>query len=160
MGKGDKVRQVLIPAEISARLLASRGDAPASAPVFGSVRRPGEALTERVVNYLVKAAADRAGVNPAVSVHWLRHADASHAIDNGASITPCVGHPGPCRSEDDFGLRSCPSGRELGPVSQDQMEGRCPLRFLSAAEWDRCSVVTLYSWRSSALWRTRLQLSQ
>ena len=87
VGKGDKVRQVLIPAEIAARLLASRGDAPASAPVFGSVRRPGEALTERAVNYMVKAAAKRAGVNPAVSVHWLRHAHASHAIDNGAPIT-------------------------------------------------------------------------
>ncbi len=87
VGKGDKVRQVLIPAEIAARLFASRGDAPASAPVFGSVRRPGEALTERAVNYMVKAAAERAGVNPAVSVHWLRHAHASHAIDNGAPIT-------------------------------------------------------------------------
>jgi hypothetical protein len=79
VGKGEKVRQVLLPAEISARLLASHRDALASAPVFGSVRRPGKALTERVVNYLVKAAADRAGVNPAVSVHW--HAHASHAID-------------------------------------------------------------------------------
>ena len=87
MGKGDKVRQVLIPAEIAARLFASRGDAPASAPVFASVRRPGEPLTERAVNYMVKAAAKRAGVNPAVSVHWLRHAHASHAIDNGAPIT-------------------------------------------------------------------------
>src|SRR4029453_1875843 len=57
VGKGEKVRQVLIPPEISARLLASRGDEPASAPVFGSVRRPGEALTERAVNYMVKAAA-------------------------------------------------------------------------------------------------------
>ena len=87
VGKGEKVRQVLIPAEIAARLLASRGDAPASAPVFGSVRRPGQALTERAINYMVKAAAERAGVNPAVSVHWLRHAHASHAIDNGAPIT-------------------------------------------------------------------------
>jgi integrase/recombinase XerD len=87
VGKGDKVRQVLIPPEISTRLFASRGDAPASAPVFGSVRRPGQPLTERAVNYMVKAAAERAGVNPAVSVHWLRHAHASHAIDNGAPIT-------------------------------------------------------------------------
>jgi site-specific recombinase XerD len=87
VGKGDKVRQVLIPVEISARLFASRGDAPASAPVFGSVRRPGQPLTERAVNYMVKAAAERAGGNPAVSVHWLRHAHASHAIDNGAPIT-------------------------------------------------------------------------
>jgi hypothetical protein len=49
--------------------------------VFESVRNPGHALTERAVNYIVKAAASRAGVNPAASVHWLRHAHASHAID-------------------------------------------------------------------------------
>jgi len=36
VGKGDKVRQVLIPAVIAARLFASRGDAPASA----AMRRP------------------------------------------------------------------------------------------------------------------------
>jgi integrase/recombinase XerD len=87
LGKGSKVRQVLIPADIAKRLLASRGNAPASAPVFGSIRRPGQPLTERAVNYIVKAAAERAGVNPAASVHWLRHAHASHAIDNGAPIT-------------------------------------------------------------------------
>jgi hypothetical protein len=34
VGKGDKAREVLIPAAIAGPLLASRGDAPASAPVF------------------------------------------------------------------------------------------------------------------------------
>jgi site-specific recombinase XerD len=87
IGKGDKAREVLIPAAIAGPLLASRGDAPASAPLFSSVRRPGQPLTERAVNYIVKDAAERAGVNPAASVHWLRHAHASHAIDNGAPIT-------------------------------------------------------------------------
>jgi site-specific recombinase XerD len=87
VGKGSKGREVLIPAVISARLFASRGDAPASAPVFPSVRRPGRPLTERAVNFIVKEAAERAGVNPAASIHWLRHAHASHAIDNGAPIT-------------------------------------------------------------------------
>ena len=85
VGKGDKAREVLIPAEIADRLFASRGDA--TAPVFPSVRNPGHALTGRAVNYIVKAAAERSGVNPAASVHWLRHAHASHAIDNGAPIT-------------------------------------------------------------------------
>ena len=65
----------------------NEADVPASAPVFESVRNPGHALTERAVNFIVKAAARRAGVNPAASVHWLRHAHASHAIDNGAPIT-------------------------------------------------------------------------
>ena len=86
-GKGDKVRQVLIPAAIATQLLASRADAPATAPVFESVRHPGHPLTDRAVNYMIKACAKRAGVNPAASVHWLRHAHASHAIDNGAPIT-------------------------------------------------------------------------
>ena len=58
---------------IATRLLSSRGEAPANAPVFESVRNPGHALTERAVNFIVKAAARRAGVNTAASVHWLRH---------------------------------------------------------------------------------------
>jgi site-specific recombinase XerD len=87
VGKGDKERQVLIPAAIAGPLMASRGDAPPTSPVFASVRNPGHPLTGRAVNYIVKDAAERAGVNPAASIHWLRHADASHAIDNGAPIT-------------------------------------------------------------------------
>jgi integrase/recombinase XerD len=39
------------------------------------------------INYIVKAAAKRAGINEAASAHWLRHAHASHAIDEGAPIT-------------------------------------------------------------------------
>jgi site-specific recombinase XerD len=56
-----------------------RGKAPAEARVFP--------ITERRINYIVKAAAERAGINPAISAHWLRHAHASHAIDEGAPIT-------------------------------------------------------------------------
>ena len=44
-------------------------------------------ITERRINYIVKAAARRAGINAATSAHWLRHAHASHAIDGGAPIT-------------------------------------------------------------------------
>ena len=87
VGKGEKVRQVLIPAEIAKRLLAIRGDAAGSSPVFASGRKAEKPLTERAIGYIVKAAAKRAGVNPAASVHWLRHAHASHAIDRGAPIT-------------------------------------------------------------------------
>jgi len=87
VGKGSKDREVLIPAVIAARLFASRGEAPASTPVFESVQRPGSPLTERAVNFIVKEAAEGAGVNPAASIHWLRHAHASHATDNGAPLT-------------------------------------------------------------------------
>lgn len=79
IGKGDKPRHVLLPAEIAGRLLALRGGASAKASVFG--------IKEREINYLIKRTAARAGVNEAASAHWFRHAHASHAIDNGAPIT-------------------------------------------------------------------------
>ena len=79
VGKGDKPRNILIPAALAADLHALRGDAPNSAHVFP--------ISERRINYIVRAAAQRAGINLAVSAHWLRHAHASHAIDEGAPIT-------------------------------------------------------------------------
>lgn len=79
IGKGDKPRHVLLPAEIAKHLLALRDCAPARKSVFG--------IKEREINYLIKRTAARAGVNEAASAHWFRHAHASHAIDNGAPIT-------------------------------------------------------------------------
>jgi integrase/recombinase XerD len=35
---------------------------------------------------MVKRTAARAGINPGVSPHWLRHTHGSHAIDRGASL--------------------------------------------------------------------------
>ena len=79
VGKGDKPRNILIPADLAAALRELRGDASESARVFP--------ITERRINYIVKATTKRAGINLAVSAHWLRHAHASHAIDEGAPIT-------------------------------------------------------------------------
>ena len=79
VGKGDKPRNILIPADLAAALRELRGDAPELARVF--------LISERRINYIVKATAKRAGINLAVSAHWLRHAHASHAIDEGAPIT-------------------------------------------------------------------------
>jgi integrase/recombinase XerD len=84
LGKGGKVRQVLLPEVVSRSLLSLRGDAGANDPVFA--KRNGGRLTERAVNKMVKAAAKRAGVNEAVSPHRLRHAHGSHAIERGASL--------------------------------------------------------------------------
>jgi integrase/recombinase XerD len=77
VGKGDKPRNVLLPAELAAALAEKRGEP--HERVFP--------ITERRINYVVKATAKRAGINPAASAHWLRHAHASHAIDGGAPIT-------------------------------------------------------------------------
>ena len=85
IGKGGKVRQVLLPEIVSRSLLSLRGDAGEGDHVFRS-RMGGGKLTERNVNAMVKRAAAKAGINEAVSPHWLRHAHGSHAIDRGASL--------------------------------------------------------------------------
>ena len=83
-GKGGKVRQVLLPEVVSRSLLSLRDNAGATDPIFRS--RKGGSLTERAVNGMVKRTAAKAGINEAVSPHWLRHAHGSHAIDRGASL--------------------------------------------------------------------------
>jgi integrase/recombinase XerD len=54
-------------------------------PVFKSRQCDGW-LTERAVQSMMKRAAKAAGINEAISPHWLRHAHGSHAIDRGASL--------------------------------------------------------------------------
>lgn len=83
-GKGGKTRAVLLQAGVWRELVALRGGAPDAAPVFRS--RRGGHLTPKAVHEAVKAAGRRAGLPPAVSAHWLRHAHASHALDRGAPI--------------------------------------------------------------------------
>jgi integrase/recombinase XerD len=51
-----------------------------------SSRKGGEPLTDSGIWRIVKAAAQRAGIEVPVSPHWLRHAHASHALDRGAPI--------------------------------------------------------------------------
>ena len=82
-GKGAKTRAVLLPAHVAATLAALRGDASADAPVFAG--RAGGALTAGQAWRVVKAAGARVGV-PDMSPHWLRHALASHALEDGADI--------------------------------------------------------------------------
>jgi integrase/recombinase XerD len=83
-GKGSKTRTVLMPSSVWNALLSLRGEAAESAPVFRS-RKKGH-LDESQVWRIVRKAAKRAGIEKAVSCHWLRHAHASHALDRGAPI--------------------------------------------------------------------------
>jgi len=83
-GKGNRVRQVLLPEAVSGQLLSLRGEAGNKDAVFAA--RHGGPLSERAVNYMVKRAAERAGITGAVSPHWLRHAHGSHALDRGATL--------------------------------------------------------------------------
>ena len=84
-GKGSKTRFVLLPATIWQELMSIRGAAGSDAPVFPS-RKQGGHLTRSQVMRIVRAAAQRAGIDAKVSPHWLRHAHASHSLDRGAPI--------------------------------------------------------------------------
>ena len=94
-GKGGSTRVVLIPAPVWEELLALGGEAGPDDPVFRS--RKGGHLDRSQVLRVVQAAARRAGIDLAVSPHWLRHAHASHAFDRGAPIhlvQATLGHAG------------------------------------------------------------------
>ncbi|MBO6577356.1 MAG: tyrosine-type recombinase/integrase [Rhodothermales bacterium] len=90
LGKGSKVRTVLLPAsvwDVVARYWESEqagGFGRPDDPVFRSIR--GGALSRQQMWRIVRSAARRAGLPQKVSPHWLRHAHASHALDRGAPV--------------------------------------------------------------------------
>jgi integrase/recombinase XerD len=83
-GKGGKTRTVLMPESVWNAVQSLRKDAGENSPVFRS--RKGGHLNESQVWRIVRKASKRAGIEKAVSCHWLRHAHASHALDRGAPI--------------------------------------------------------------------------
>jgi len=83
-GKGGKTRVVRLPERVYKRLQALRGSATPSDPVFAS--RLNRRISTEMVHQVVAKAARRAGIEKNVSAHWLRHAHASHSLDNGAPI--------------------------------------------------------------------------
>ena len=84
-GKGDKTRSIQLPASVWKNLEKLRGEAGDDQPLFPS-RKGGGTLKPLRVLRIVRQAAARAGIDLAVSPHWMRHAHASHALDRGAPI--------------------------------------------------------------------------
>jgi integrase/recombinase XerD len=84
-GKGEKTRTVLLPNSIWRELLRFRQGAGLDAPVFPSRSGAGH-LHPTSIERLVRKAAQRAGLELAVSPHWLRHSHATHALERGAPI--------------------------------------------------------------------------
>jgi len=83
-GKGGKTRHVLLTDQVATELQALRGGAADEAPVFRS--RTDRPLGRRDMQRVVRKFAKAAGIDLAVSPHWMRHAHASHALDRGAPI--------------------------------------------------------------------------
>ena len=83
VGKGGKERQVLLPETLGPMLRSLTEGRSPSDPVFRS-QKGDQRLTDRAVNHLIKVLAAKAGLDPKLSAHWLRHAHASHALDRGA----------------------------------------------------------------------------
>ena len=82
-GKGGKVRTVLISQSLYQQLQQLPHSDKTEA-VFTT--RFGNRLDRHQLHRIVKAAAQRAGINEHTSTHWLRHAHACHSLENGCDI--------------------------------------------------------------------------
>jgi integrase/recombinase XerD len=82
-GKGHKTRTLLISNNLWQQLQQlPRSDK--TEAVFLS--RFKNRLDRHAIHRLIKAAVEKAGINPHTSAHWLRHAHACHSLNNGAGI--------------------------------------------------------------------------
>jgi site-specific recombinase XerD len=88
MGKGRKER--LIPINSAARQLLHRWLAERPAPLPGCralfLSRGGQRISRRTVQYLVRRAVKRAGLDPRISPHKLRHTFATHLYAEGTDL--------------------------------------------------------------------------
>lgn len=91
-GKGQKTRAVRLPAKLYNHLLMVREARNCMIEDFvfpgrRTKRKARAYISTDQVRNIVASAAKRAGIALPVSPHWLRHAHASHALQNGAAIT-------------------------------------------------------------------------
>jgi site-specific recombinase XerD len=85
-GKGSETRVVVVPYGIYQALMAEkeRIGGQENDYVFPSQKSP--QLSRYQVFRIVKKAAKKAGLSWAISTHWLRHANATIALDHGAPL--------------------------------------------------------------------------
>ena len=86
-GKGGKQRQVMIgkePADLLVNFQNHEAITDQNNLIFHSRRR--DSLSQQAVHQIIKVVAAKASVTGSVSMHWLRHAHASHALDRRVSL--------------------------------------------------------------------------
>lgn len=87
LGKGSKVRTLIVPVKILNEVLALKPKgAKLASPVFTSKGTPGAALDVRDAREIVYRARRRAGMDRRVSPHWLRHSHCTISLDKGCPI--------------------------------------------------------------------------
>ncbi|MBI2165221.1 MAG: tyrosine recombinase XerC [Chloroflexi bacterium] len=107
LGKGSKERDVLIgmPARQALEAYLADGRPLLATPRSGRalfLNRYGGTLSRRTVQKLVKGYAIRAGLDPRVHTHTLRHTFATHMLDGGADlrvVQELMGHASPATTQ-------------------------------------------------------------
>lgn len=139
-GKGGGTRTLFVSPDLWQVLQMLRGEAKRDEPVFraevgNKYSRKGGALSPSHVTRIVRAAALRVGITEVkVSPHWLRHAHATHALDNGCPIhllSSSLGHQSVATTSRYLHARPGPGSLQylkLGvlspmPIKQVQLEG-------------------------------------
>lgn len=84
IAKGNKRVSVLLPKTVWEAIIRSKTTDIPDAPLFKSQK--GGHLDPSQIYVVVRNAAKRAGIAGNVSPHWLRHAHATHALENGCPI--------------------------------------------------------------------------
>ena len=84
LGKGSKIRTVLVPAAVWAEVAGMRSESASDAAVFLGAN--GGFLHRSCAHRIIKRACVLADLNPKTSLHWLRHSHASHALSRGAKL--------------------------------------------------------------------------
>lgn len=86
-GKRGKTRSVLVSTATWMQLQSFRPVCAADDDYVFLSTRSGRPLDTSQALRIVRAAAVRVGITQDVSPHWLRHANASHSLDRGASLS-------------------------------------------------------------------------
>lgn len=87
LGKGNRTRTILLSATTFAALESIRPEnAEPHLPVFPSREGSNQSLSRQRISSIVRNAAHRAGIDLAVSAHWMRHSHATAALDKGVPL--------------------------------------------------------------------------